>query len=97
TLLVFGGSRGARSINNALLAILPDLLADGIQVLHISGTLDWSQVEAARDRLADATHYHAFPYLHNDMGLAMASADLAVSRAGASILGEFPAFALPSI
>lgn len=97
TLLVFGGSRGARSINNALLAILSDLLADGIQVLHISGTLDWPQVEVARDALADATHYHAFPYLHHDMGLAMAAADLVVSRAGASILGEFPAFGLPSI
>jgi UDP-N-acetylglucosamine--N-acetylmuramyl-(pentapeptide) pyrophosphoryl-undecaprenol N-acetylglucosamine transferase len=97
TLLVFGGSRGARSINNALIAILPQLLADGVQVIHVSGTLDWPQVEIARETLPDATHYHAYPYLHHEMGLAMAAADLVVSRAGASILGEFPAFSLPSI
>ena len=44
-LLVFGGSRGARSINQALAAALPALLPH-CQVLHISGTLDWPAVEA---------------------------------------------------
>ena len=97
TLLVFGGSRGARSINTALLAVLPQLLADGVQVVHVSGTLDWPQVEPARAALPDATDYHAYPYLHAEMGLAMAAADLVVSRGGASVLGEFPAFGLPSI
>lgn len=97
TLLVFGGSRGARSINNALLAVLPQILDTGIQVIHISGTLDWPTVEAARAKLADATDYHAYPYLHEDMAQAFAAADLVVSRAGASALGEFPAFALPAI
>ncbi len=96
-LLVFGGSRGARSINHALLAILPALLADGVQVLHVSGTLDWDEVSAFRASLPDATDYHAYPYLHQEMGLAMAAADLAVSRSGASTLGEFPYFGLPSI
>ena len=97
TLLVFGGSRGARSINRALLAILPDLLQDGVQIVHISGTLDWPEVEARQQTLADPTHYHAFPYLHDEMGLALAAADLVVSRAGASTLSEFPLFGLPSI
>ncbi len=97
TLLVFGGSRGARAINTALLNILPDLLADGIQVIHVTGTLDWPDIETRIKSLSDATHYHAFPYLHHEMGLAMAGADLVVSRSGASVLGEFPAFGLPSI
>ena len=44
-LLVFGGSRGARSINQALAAALPELLPR-CQVVHISGTLDWPEVEA---------------------------------------------------
>lgn len=97
TLLVFGGSRGARSINIALLNILPTLLAAGIQVLHITGTLDWERVREVSQELHDTTHYHAFPYLHHDMGLAFAAADLAVCRAGASVLGELPLFGVPSI
>lgn len=100
TLLVFGGSRGARSINTALAGILPDLLADGLQIVHIAGELDWPNVQARRDALSaeDQQRYYAFAYLHGaDMGLALAAADLAVSRAGASTLGEFPQFALPAI
>ncbi len=99
TLLVFGGSRGAKSVNAALVAILPELLALDIQIIHVSGELDWPSVAAAREALLaeQRTRYHAYNYLHGDMGLAMAAADLAVSRAGASAMGEFPQFALPAI
>ena len=97
TLLVFGGSRGARAINYALLDILPALLQRGVQVIHVTGTLDWPDMVKRRDNLLDVTHYHAYPYLHQEMGLAMAASDLVVSRAGASVLGEFPLFGLPSI
>jgi UDP-N-acetylglucosamine--N-acetylmuramyl-(pentapeptide) pyrophosphoryl-undecaprenol N-acetylglucosamine transferase len=94
-LLVFGGSKGARSINRAVLAHLPALL-EMAQVVHISGELDWPEVEKmARD--LDHPHYHPFPYLHEEMGVALAAADLALSRAGASTLGEYPLFGLPSI
>jgi UDP-N-acetylglucosamine--N-acetylmuramyl-(pentapeptide) pyrophosphoryl-undecaprenol N-acetylglucosamine transferase len=98
TLLVFGGSKGARSINRALFAILPDLLED-IQIVHISGHLDWNEVEAARLSLETrlVERYHAFPYLHGEMGAALKAADLVVSRAGASVLGEYPLFGLPAI
>lgn len=97
TLLVFGGSRGARSINRALLAVLPSLLSEGIQVLHVSGELDWPEVETRRAALPDTASYHAFPYLHHEMGLAQAAADLALSRAGASVLAEFPHAGLPAV
>jgi undecaprenyldiphospho-muramoylpentapeptide beta-N-acetylglucosaminyltransferase len=97
TLLVFGGSRGARAINYGLLDVLPALLERGVQVIHVTGTLDWPDMLKHRDTLLDVTHYHAYPYLHQEMGLAMAAADLVVSRAGASVLGEFPLFGLPSI
>lgn len=100
TLLVTGGSSGARSINRAVLAILPELLADeNLQVIHISGKLDWAEVQAVRAQLpaAQQARYHAVDYLHDDMGLALAAADLVVSRGGASTLGEFPQFGLPAI
>lgn len=97
TLLVFGGSRGARAINYALLDIVPNLIADGIQIIHLTGTLDWPDIEKRRDALPDTTHYHAFPYLHSEMALALAAADLVVSRSGAVVLGEFTVFGLPSI
>jgi undecaprenyldiphospho-muramoylpentapeptide beta-N-acetylglucosaminyltransferase len=97
-LLVFGGSKGARSINNAVMANLSALL-EQTQVIHITGELDWLTVKAKAKELseAQATRYHAFPYLHEEMGAALAAADLALSRAGASTLGEYPLFGLPSV
>jgi UDP-N-acetylglucosamine--N-acetylmuramyl-(pentapeptide) pyrophosphoryl-undecaprenol N-acetylglucosamine transferase len=98
TILVFGGSRGARSINLAVLDALDDLLAE-YQLVHVSGELDWPAVLARRAALPDErrVHYHVYPYLHDDMGLAFAAADLAVCRAGASSLGELPMFGLGAI
>ena len=95
---VFGGSKGARSINRALLAVLPGILPDA-QVLHISGSLDWPEIEAASQALPAelAERYHPYPYLHEEMGAALSVADLVVSRAGASTLGEFPLFGIPAI
>lgn len=97
-LLVVGGSLGARSLNQAVLAHLESLL-ERVEIIHLTGELDWHAVEAARDELPDekAQKYHAYPYLHDDMGAALSAADLAVSRAGASVLGEFPYFGLPVI
>jgi len=98
TLLVFGGSRGARTINYALMAILKDLLAD-YQVIHISGQLDWDEVtrRAAELETELSVRYRPFPYLHDEMGQALRAADLLVSRAGAATLGEFPALGVPAI
>ncbi len=97
-LLVFGGSKGARSINRAVISVLPELLED-LQVLHLTGTLDWDEVEAARQALPEALHgrYLAFPYLHDEMGAAYIAADLILSRAGASAVGEFPIFGKPAL
>jgi UDP-N-acetylglucosamine--N-acetylmuramyl-(pentapeptide) pyrophosphoryl-undecaprenol N-acetylglucosamine transferase len=97
-LLVFGGSKGARSINQALWSVLPQLLAD-MQVIHITGQVDWQaaeneQAQLPGDRFA---RYHVYPYLHEEMGAALAAADLVVCRAGASTLGELPHFGLPAV
>ncbi len=98
TLLVFGGSLGARSINRALLHHINELL-HRVQIVHITGNLDWEEVQNARKALPTALmeRYHTYAYLHEEMGAALAGADLVISRAGASILGEFPFFGLPAI
>jgi len=98
SLFVFGGSRGAWAINEALMGILPRLLKT-VQVIHISGTLTWSEVEANLAAIPEALrrYYRAYPYLHEEMGAGFRAADLVLARAGASMLGESPAFGLPSI
>lgn len=98
SLFVFGGSRGSWNINKALMDSLPDLLAH-IQIIHISGTLTWPQVEENASALPAHLRqwYRPYPYLHETMGAAFRAADLVVARAGASMLGESPAFGLPSI
>lgn len=97
-LLIFGGSKGARSINEAVLTNLPKLL-ERVQIIHIAGELDWPKVEASAKEITGvlASRYHAFPYLHDEMGAALAAADLVISRAGASSLGEYPLFGLPAV
>jgi UDP-N-acetylglucosamine--N-acetylmuramyl-(pentapeptide) pyrophosphoryl-undecaprenol N-acetylglucosamine transferase len=97
-LLVFGGSKGARSINRAVLQGLEALLRMAV-VIHVSGANDWEEVSAARAALAAdlQARYLAFEYLHEEMADAMAAADLAVCRAGASALGELLCVGLPAI
>jgi UDP-N-acetylglucosamine--N-acetylmuramyl-(pentapeptide) pyrophosphoryl-undecaprenol N-acetylglucosamine transferase len=98
TLFVFGGSRGAWAINQALMTHLPALL-EKAQIIHISGTLTWDKVAANAETLPPELrrYYRPYPYLHGEMGAAFRSADLVLSRAGASMLGEAPAFGVPAI
>jgi UDP-N-acetylglucosamine--N-acetylmuramyl-(pentapeptide) pyrophosphoryl-undecaprenol N-acetylglucosamine transferase len=101
-LLVFGGSKGARSINQATWAVLADLLPD-MQVVHITGKLDWPAVDEVRQRLSASlpeklqARYHPYAFLQDEIGAAFMAADLAVCRAGASTLGELPLFGLPAV
>ena len=98
TLLVFGGSQGAHSINLALSAALGKLL-EICQIVHVSGTADEPWLRAQIDKLPPATarRYSLYAYLHEEMADALAAADLVVARAGAASMAEFPAVGLPSI
>jgi UDP-N-acetylglucosamine--N-acetylmuramyl-(pentapeptide) pyrophosphoryl-undecaprenol N-acetylglucosamine transferase len=88
TLLVFGGSQGARSLNEAVSAAVPALDAAGIAVLHAHGPKNAATVSASR--------YVAVPYLER-MDLAYAAADVALCRAGAMTVAEVSAVGLPAI
>jgi undecaprenyldiphospho-muramoylpentapeptide beta-N-acetylglucosaminyltransferase len=98
TVLVFGGSRGARSINQALWKCLPELL-EQMQVIHITGQLDWGDVAACQAALEpeQRSRYRPYPYVHDEMSHVFSAADLVVSRAGAAVLGEYPLFGLPAL
>ncbi len=97
-LLVWGGSRGARSINKAIEANRETLLAEA-HILHVTGTLDYQRVndEMANLPASWQARYHPVAYLHEEMTLALAGADVTVCRAGASTLGELPVARLSSI
>ncbi len=97
-LLILGGSRGAHSLNEAVFQGLDELVELG-WVVHSCGREEYSSMLARRDRLAEAQQdrYRPYPYLGEEMSWAVSAADLAVSRAGASTLGELPAFGLPAI
>jgi UDP-N-acetylglucosamine--N-acetylmuramyl-(pentapeptide) pyrophosphoryl-undecaprenol N-acetylglucosamine transferase len=97
-LLVTGGSTGATRINRAIASRLPDYLQDG-QLLHVSGRNDYSWLDTERQALQPhlRPRYHLYDYLHTEMPLALAAADLGVMRAGASTLGELPAARLPAV
>lgn len=96
-LLVTGGSKGAHSLNLAVFNAL-DALLDSAQVVHLTGALDIQAAEAAAEKLSaeKKKRYRPLNYLH-EMGAALSVADLVVSRAGASVIGEYPFFGLPAV
>jgi UDP-N-acetylglucosamine--N-acetylmuramyl-(pentapeptide) pyrophosphoryl-undecaprenol N-acetylglucosamine transferase len=96
-LLVTGASLGARAINDAVFAALPRLL-EKTTVVHVTGADDATRADSARGALPEALRerYLAHGYV-DDMASALHAADLVVSRAGASALGELPAAGVPAI
>lgn len=89
TLVTMGGSQGARSINDAVIALVESkAVPSGWQILALTGAADYERVRAVLPT--------TLPYL-DDMAGAYAVADLILARAGASTLGELAALGKPSI
>ncbi len=97
-LLVYGGSKGAHNINQVIKKNL-EVLLQQTQVIHVTGTFDWNDIQMTHANLNPelSKNYHIYPYLHEEMSAAFSSADLVVCRGGASTLGELPFFGLPAI
>lgn len=91
-LLVFGGSQGARSLNEAVSGAAEQLAAAGISVLHAHGPKNTLELATASP---DAP-YVAVPYLSR-MDLAYAAADAVVCRSGAMTVAEVSAVGLPAV
>lgn len=95
--VIAGATQGATAINEAVFQSLPALL-ERSTVYHITGSAGFAAAEAARETLPteSRTRYHVAAF-RDDLPELMVAADLGVFRAGASVLGEVPAAALPSI
>jgi UDP-N-acetylglucosamine--N-acetylmuramyl-(pentapeptide) pyrophosphoryl-undecaprenol N-acetylglucosamine transferase len=89
TLLVTGGSQGARHLNETVLAAAADILATGWQVLHIVG-------ERFELKPPELPGYHVLAYCDR-MDFALAASDLAVTRAGSATVSELTALAIPAV
>ncbi|GGH74521.1 UDP-N-acetylglucosamine--N-acetylmuramyl-(pentapeptide) pyrophosphoryl-undecaprenol N-acetylglucosamine transferase [Pullulanibacillus pueri] len=96
TVLVFGGSRGARPINEAVIELLPTIATKDYQLIYITGEVHYEQVIAEVNAQGKPENISIQPFIHN-MPDVLAGVDLVVSRAGATSLAEFTALALPSI
>ncbi|MDD3271839.1 MAG: undecaprenyldiphospho-muramoylpentapeptide beta-N-acetylglucosaminyltransferase [Syntrophomonadaceae bacterium] len=100
TLLVFGGSRGAMSINRAMVGAMDRLQHEDIQIIWLTGENGY---EETKNSLAERVDLHdmkcnlqILPYMYN-MNEALAVSNLAVCRAGASTLCELAVMGLPAI
>jgi len=97
TILVVGGSQGARSINEVVAALVTRrALPDDWQILHVSGERDYEYMQAEERTPFEQNRIVLVPYLR-DMADAYALADVTIARAGASTLGELAALGVPSI
>jgi len=116
TLLILGGSQGARRINDVVTQLIDYFASEGIQVIHVTGRRDYDwvlsktenrvldiegQIPAVRGRKKFTTItryklYRPVPYMYNIWD-GLASADLVISRAGATALAEIACKGIPSV
>ena len=92
TLLVTGGSQGARRLNESVAAAAPALAAAGVQVLHIVGP----KGEARPETAPGGPPYVTLPFVSR-MDLAYAAADAVVCRAGSNTVTEVSGVGLPAV
>ena len=107
TILVTGGSQGAKRVNDAILeALVP--LVENFQIIHQCGESQYASVKAVIDQYTQeggqsygpmiGANYRLYPFMNpQDMAMAYAAADIIISRGGASNLFEISALGKPAI
>ncbi len=94
-ILVYGGSRGALQLNRVITAYLKaSLLPEGVNMIYVTGEIYYRDVSEELGMLAD--RIKLYPYLE-EMPEALAAADLAVTRSGATTLAEITALGVPAL
>jgi UDP-N-acetylglucosamine--N-acetylmuramyl-(pentapeptide) pyrophosphoryl-undecaprenol N-acetylglucosamine transferase len=96
TLLVFGGSQGAKAINRAMIECLPELVRQvpDIHIIHQTGERDYNDAQAAYVKAGSSAE--VFPFI-SDMPAFFARADLLLCRSGASTVAEITAAGKPAV
>ncbi|MDE3838428.1 undecaprenyldiphospho-muramoylpentapeptide beta-N-acetylglucosaminyltransferase [Bacillus methanolicus] len=94
--LIFGGSRGARPINEAVLKTLSQFEEKPYQVLYVTGDVHYEEVKKEVELIGNPDNVVIKPFIHN-MPEVLAGIDLVVSRAGATTLAELTSLGIPSI
>jgi UDP-N-acetylglucosamine--N-acetylmuramyl-(pentapeptide) pyrophosphoryl-undecaprenol N-acetylglucosamine transferase len=99
TIFVYGGSQGARIINNKILDLLPELLKK-YQVIHQTGEANFDEARHKAGELGiKVGHdgYHAIAFIGDELKNIFAVSDLIISRAGATSIAEIAANEKPAI
>ncbi len=98
-IFVWGGSQGAKSINDKILRILPQLLHK-FQVVHQTGENNFEEVRRVAGELGfKVGHdgYYAAPFFQEELVDILAAADIVISRAGSTSIAEIAANKKPAI
>ena len=96
SVMIFGGSRGAKAINEAVLKNIEVLKDKPYQIIYITGEVHYQSVKEELDLIGTPTNVIVKPFIHN-MPEILPSVDLVVSRAGATTLAELTALGIASI
>ena len=94
TVLVFGGSSGARTINRTVCEMVTRLPTEGMQFIHVTGPADYEHVRMAYINAKKPAS--VFPYFE-DMSMLYAVCDAVVSRSGASSMAEIAFSSKPAV
>lgn len=96
TVLIVGGSRGAKPINEAVMQAIPTWNEKSYQVVYVTGEVHYEEIKQSFNENTVPSHIITVPYVE-DMPSLLREVDLVIARAGATSLAEITALGLPSI